>query len=189
MHFEETGLPWVLPSPNMPTLDTARVYPGGCLLEGTLSEGRGTTRPFEIFGAPWVDRVALARRLQRSLCGHRDRPAADIPAHVPQACGKVCGGVQVHVLDRERFTPYRAYIAALRAFAQRATASPGARRSTSSSTTSPPSICSPAMRACARRSTRAKHWTRSWPSAKNACTRGRPRTVAVRSVSPRSRLY
>ena len=63
MAFEDTGLPWVLPSPNMPTVDTAFVYPGGCLIEGTnLSEGRGTTRPFELVGAPWLDAAELAAR-------------------------------------------------------------------------------------------------------------------------------
>src|SRR5688500_19339589 len=64
MMFPATGLPWVLPSPNMPTFETAQVYPGQCLLEGTnLSEGRGSTRPFEIFGAPWLDGKALAAAL------------------------------------------------------------------------------------------------------------------------------
>ena len=64
MQFEDTGLPWVLPSPNMPTPETARVYPGGCLVEGTnLSEGRGTTRPFELVGAPWIDGTRLAATL------------------------------------------------------------------------------------------------------------------------------
>src|SRR5579859_7264263 len=66
MFFEETGLPWVLPSPNMPTVDTAVVYPGQCLLEGTnFSEGRGTTRPFELCGAPWLDAAAVATQLNR----------------------------------------------------------------------------------------------------------------------------
>ena len=66
MSFEDTGLPWVMPSPNMPTVDTAFVYPGGCLIEGTnLSEGRGTTRPFELVGAPWIDAWALARDLAK----------------------------------------------------------------------------------------------------------------------------
>ena len=65
MAYEDTGLPWVLPSPNIPTVDTAFVYPGGCLVEGTnLSEGRGTTRPFELVGAPWLDGHALARALE-----------------------------------------------------------------------------------------------------------------------------
>src|SRR2546423_120013 len=77
MSFDRTGLPWVLPSPNMPTLETAFVYPGQCLLEGTnLSEGRGTTRPFELCGAPWIDARALARRLDaEGLPGVAFRPA------------------------------------------------------------------------------------------------------------------
>ena len=67
--FEETGLPWVMPSPNMPTVDTAFVYPGLCLIEGTnLSEGRGTTRPFEIIGAPFLDGYRLAERLGGTIC-------------------------------------------------------------------------------------------------------------------------
>src|SRR5207253_5417826 len=65
MSFDQTGLPWVLPSPNMPTLETAFVYPGQCLLEGTnLSEGRGTTRPFELCGAPWIDPRGVCQRLK-----------------------------------------------------------------------------------------------------------------------------
>ena len=84
MHFEDTGLPWVLPSPNMPTPDTAFVYPGGCLVEGTnLSEGRGTTRPFELVGAPWLDGPALARSLEKEgLDGVGFRPGVlhpDLP--------------------------------------------------------------------------------------------------------------
>ena len=66
MYYDETGLPWVLPSPNMPTAETAVVYPGQCLIEGTnLSEGRGTTRPFELCGASWIDPRQLVRRLER----------------------------------------------------------------------------------------------------------------------------
>lgn len=111
MTFPETGLPWVLPSPNMPTYETARVYPGGCLLEGTLaSEGRGTTRPFEIFGAPWVDGAALARRV--SLRGAVLRPLTFTPTFHKHA-GKICGGVQVHVTDERAFAPYAAYLALL----------------------------------------------------------------------------
>src|SRR5207237_2101097 len=77
MDFEQTGLPWVLPSPNMPTLETAYVYPGQCLIEGTnLSEGRGTTRPFELCGAPGLDAVALCRGLNAAgLSGVTFRPA------------------------------------------------------------------------------------------------------------------
>jgi uncharacterized protein YbbC (DUF1343 family) len=104
--FDATGLPWVLPSPNMPTLDTATVYPGMCLLEGTeLSEGRGTTRPFEIFGAPFVNPRRLAARLgDWSLPGVLFRPTFFEPAFQKHA-GRLCGGAQVHVTDREAFRP------------------------------------------------------------------------------------
>ncbi len=82
MRWEDTGLPWVAPSPNMPTPDTARVYPGGCLIEGTnLSEGRGTTRPFELVGAPFLDGRRLAGALaRRGLPGVAFRAAAFQPA-------------------------------------------------------------------------------------------------------------
>jgi uncharacterized protein YbbC (DUF1343 family) len=111
MHFEDTGLPWVLPSPNMPTVDTAFVYPGGCLIEGTnLSEGRGTTRPFELVGAPWIDPVRLARELTAErIPGALFRPAYFTPTFQKHA-GRLCGGVQVHVTDRRRFPAYLAYL-------------------------------------------------------------------------------
>jgi uncharacterized protein YbbC (DUF1343 family) len=111
MHFEETGLPWVMPSPNMPTVDTAFVYPGGCLIEGTnLSEGRGTTRPFELVGAPWLDPWLLARDMARErLPGVLFRPAFFTPTFQKHA-GRLCGGVQVHVLDRWRFPAYLTYL-------------------------------------------------------------------------------
>ena len=95
-YFDETGLPWVLPSPNMPTLDTAIVYPGQCLIEGTnLSEGRGTTRPFEIFGAPWMspDRVVGPSR-SGDFAGVTLRPTMFRPTFQKFA-GQVCGGVSV----------------------------------------------------------------------------------------------
>lgn len=101
MLFFETGLPWVLPSPNMPTLSAALVYPGQCLLEGTnLSEGRGTTRPFEIFGAPWIDGAALAAALREdgSCAGLGIRPLGFKPMFQKFA-GQRCGGVQLHVQD------------------------------------------------------------------------------------------
>src|SRR5207237_7753567 len=77
MYFDETGLPWVIPSPNLPTLDSAVVYPGAVLFEGTmLSEGRGTTRPFELIGAPWIDGERLAQAMNaRGLAGVHCRPA------------------------------------------------------------------------------------------------------------------
>ncbi|MCA9531577.1 MAG: DUF1343 domain-containing protein [Myxococcales bacterium] len=111
MTFADTGLPWVMPSPNMPTLDTARVYPGGCLIEGTrLSEGRGTTRPFELWGAPWLDGEALAadEALGRAVSGALLRPVVFEPTFHKHA-GQRCGGVQVHVTDPARFRPYHAY--------------------------------------------------------------------------------
>jgi uncharacterized protein YbbC (DUF1343 family) len=111
MAFEDTGLPWVLPSPNIPTVDTAFVYPGGCLIEGTnLSEGRGTTRPFELVGAPWLDGAALARALERErIPGAAFRPAAFTPTFHKHA-GRLCHGVQVHVSDRRRFPAFLAYL-------------------------------------------------------------------------------
>lgn len=118
LDFAATGLPWVLPSPNMPTLDTAFVYPGACLLEGTnLSEGRGTTRPFEIFGAPFVDGRRLAAVLTAwNLPGCRFRPLSFEPTFHKFA-GQVCGGVQVHVTDRAAFEPVTTYTAAIAAIA------------------------------------------------------------------------
>ena len=113
-HADQTGLPWVMPSPNMPTLDTALVYPGAVLFEGTmLSEGRGTTRPFELVGAPWVDPVRLVSRLDAlTLPGLHWRPASFEPTFHKFA-GQVCGGCQLHVVDRVRFRPVRAAVALL----------------------------------------------------------------------------
>ena len=85
MLWEDTGVPWVAPSPNMPTPDTARVYPGGCLIEGTnLSEGRGTTRPFEWVGAPWLDAHAYAAALTAARLPGVTLPAGALHADVPQ---------------------------------------------------------------------------------------------------------
>jgi uncharacterized protein YbbC (DUF1343 family) len=113
--FEATGLPWVLPSPNMPTPDTAFVYPGLCLIEGTnVSEGRGTTRPFEIIGAPFIDGYRLAQRLaEYDLPGVRFRPLSFRPTF-HKFGGQSCGGIQLHVVDRRTFRPYRAGVAILR---------------------------------------------------------------------------
>ncbi|MCB1077742.1 MAG: DUF1343 domain-containing protein, partial [Verrucomicrobiae bacterium] len=103
-----TGLPWVMPSPNMPTLDTAIVYPGMCLLEGTnLSEGRGTTRPFELFGAPWVDAPSFCRKLNAlDLPGVHFREVAFEPTFQKHA-GAICRGAQIHVTDRNTFLPWK----------------------------------------------------------------------------------
>jgi uncharacterized protein YbbC (DUF1343 family) len=116
MRFDHTGLPWVSPSPNMPTTDTALVYPGMCLVEGTeLSEGRGTTRPFELAGAPYVDGHRLATELAAmQLPGVRFRPTVFTPMFQKHA-GKPCGGVQLHVTSPETFRPYLTGVAFLKA--------------------------------------------------------------------------
>lgn len=112
--YDETGLPWVMPSPNMPSLDCATVYPGQVLLEGTnLSEGRGTTRPFELFGAPWIDGYDLAARLNSlALPGAAFREAWFTPTFSKFA-GQRCGGCQVHVTDRQSFRPVQGTLAIL----------------------------------------------------------------------------
>ena len=104
--FDQTGLPWVMPSPNLPTLGSALVYPGTVLFEGTnVSEGRGTTHPFELVGAPWVDAEPFAARLNaRQLPGVYFRPAVFEPTFHKHA-GRACGGCQVHVTDRAAFRP------------------------------------------------------------------------------------
>jgi uncharacterized protein YbbC (DUF1343 family) len=117
MYADETGLPWVMPSPNMPTLETAIVYPGTVLFEGAmLSEGRGTTRPFELVGAPWIDADRFASAMnEQGLPGAYFRPAMFEPTfqkHAKQACG----GCQIHILDRETFRPVRTGVALLATF-------------------------------------------------------------------------
>ena len=103
---DAAGLPWVLPSPNMPTLDTAVVYPGTVLFEGTmLSEGRGTTRPFELLGAPWIDAERFAGDMNAlQLPGVYFRPAVFEPTFQKHA-KTACGGCQIHVTDRSAFRP------------------------------------------------------------------------------------
>ena len=116
MSQRDTLLPWVFPSPNMPTPETALVYPGMCLLEGTnLSEGRGTTRPFELFGAPWLDADSLAEALAAErLPGVRFRPVRFVPTWDKHA-GRRCHGVEVCVVDREAFRPFRTGVACVAA--------------------------------------------------------------------------
>lgn len=108
MWFDETGLPWVIPSPNMPTLDTATVYPGQVLFEGTnVSEGRGTTRPFELCGAPWIDAYELAKSMNKlALPGVRFREAWFTPTFSKYR-GEICGGVQIYVTDRNLYQPVK----------------------------------------------------------------------------------
>ena len=112
--FDQTGLPWIQPSPNIPTLDSAIVYPGSVLVEGTcLSEGRGTTHPFELIGAPFIHSRSYAESLNAlNLPGVWFRPAYFRPMFQKWA-GKMCGGIQIHVLDREHFEPYLTGIAVI----------------------------------------------------------------------------
>lgn len=107
-YHDATGVPWVQPSPNMPTLDTAIVYPGGCLIEGTnLSEGRGTTRPFELIGADFIEPFELAKALTaRALPGVQFRPVYFQPTF-HKFGGQSIGGVALHVTDRVAFQPLR----------------------------------------------------------------------------------
>jgi len=106
MWFDDTELPWVAPSPNMPNLETAIVYPGICLLEGTnISEGRGTTKPFLTLGAPWIDGDELAKILNsKGLPGVKFRSTAFIPTFSKYQ-GERCEGVEIYVLDRDKFQP------------------------------------------------------------------------------------
>jgi uncharacterized protein YbbC (DUF1343 family) len=104
--YDETDGPWVLPSPNMPTVDAATVFPGTVHLEGTqMSEGRGTTRPFELIGAPYIDGDRFARALNGlELPGVYFRSCVFLPTFQKHG-GKACGGVQIHVINRQTFQP------------------------------------------------------------------------------------
>jgi uncharacterized protein YbbC (DUF1343 family) len=104
--FSETGLPWVLPSPNMPTLQTATVYSGTVLIEAlNISEGRGTTTPFELLGAPFIDAAKLKRNLDdRHISGCKFRVHYYIPTF-HKFCGETCNGIQIHVTEPEKYRP------------------------------------------------------------------------------------
>ena len=121
MYFDETGLPFVTPSPNIPTLDTCVVYPGGVLFEGTdLSEGRGTTRPFEFIGAPWIDGERFADAMNaRRLPGAYFRAAFFEPTF-HKHMKVLCGGCQIHVTDRTVFQPMRVGVEMLAEFKREA---------------------------------------------------------------------
>ena len=114
--YDQTGLPWVMPSPNIPTFDTAIVYPGSVMIEGTnISEGRGTTRPFEIIGAPFIDPNVLVEELEKD-----DLPGAVFRAMHFQPTfhkfnGEICGGIQIHVTDRDQFKPVATGVAVISA--------------------------------------------------------------------------
>jgi uncharacterized protein YbbC (DUF1343 family) len=116
-YWDETGLPWVMPSPNVPTDDTAVVYPGTVLFEGTmLSEGRGTTRPFELLGAPWIDAEPFAERMNGiGLAGAHFRPAVFEPTF-QKHCKVSCGGCQLHVTDRPALRPVAVGASLIREF-------------------------------------------------------------------------
>ncbi len=120
-YHDETGLPWVMPSPNLPTLESAVVYPGGVLFEGTnVSEGRGTTRPFELVGAPWIDGDALTDALTASeLPGVTFRPVQFEPTFQKHA-GQSCGGCQIHVVNRVAFQPVLVAVALMQALRRQA---------------------------------------------------------------------
>jgi len=121
MWYDQTGMIWTPPSPNMPTLATATVYPGMCLIEGTLlSEGRGTTLPFEQIGAPFIDPHKLVARLETDshlLPGVFFRPQYFKPIFQKHA-GEVCAGLQLHITDRDQFKPLLTTLALLRAIAE-----------------------------------------------------------------------
>jgi uncharacterized protein YbbC (DUF1343 family) len=119
MYADATDLPWVMPSPNMPTLDTAIVYPGTVLFEGILiSEGRGTTRPFELIGAPWIEAESFARGMNAlQLPGVYFRPAVFEPTFQKHA-KQTCGGCQIHVTDRKQFRPVLTGVALIAMFHQ-----------------------------------------------------------------------
>lgn len=107
MYFDDTGLPWVAPSPNMPTVDTALLYPGTCLFEATaLSEGRGTTQPFQLLGAPEIDHGWEEALNAQNIPGVRFREGYFNPTFSKWA-GEVCGGVEIQITDRETFDPVR----------------------------------------------------------------------------------
>lgn len=115
MYWDEVGLPWVMPSPNMPTLDTAIVYPGTVLFEGTIvSEGRGTTRPFELIGAPWLDGEQLAARMNGiGLEGVHFRAVMFEPTFQKHTRA-TCGGCQIHVTSRQQFEPVQVGVSLMR---------------------------------------------------------------------------
>lgn len=115
-YFEETGLPWVLPSPNMPLVETAVVYPGQVILEGTdLSEGRGTTRPFEIFGAPYLEPDRVREIMESEALNGAILREVDFRPTSNKWAGELCRGFQIHVTDRNAFRPYSATLAILSA--------------------------------------------------------------------------
>ena len=172
--YADTGLPWVLPSPNMPTADTALVYPGTCMFEGTnLSEGRGTTRPFELVGAPYVD-DRWAEALRGAGAAGRDFREAYFTPTFSKHVNVACAGVQLHVTDpstlrraAHRHRDDRGRQEALRLGLRLAVRTTG-------------STSSPARPGSARWSTRAPRPTRSWRPGRTSS----PRSTQVRRRAP-----
>jgi uncharacterized protein YbbC (DUF1343 family) len=109
LYFNDTGLFWTMPTPNMPSFSTALVYPGMCLLEGTnISEGRGTIKPFELFGAPWIDPFTFIKAInKKKIPGVQFRPTFFIPTFNKYK-NRLCGGAQIYVLNERRFDPFSA---------------------------------------------------------------------------------
>ena len=113
-YFDQTGLPWAFPSPNMPTIETAVVYPGQVLLEGTnLSEGRGTAKPFEIFGAPYLNPEKISASIEKKALDGAVLRIIEFRPVFNKWMNKRCLGFQMHVTDRNHFRPYRAMLAIL----------------------------------------------------------------------------
>jgi uncharacterized protein YbbC (DUF1343 family) len=174
------GRPWTAPSPNMPTPATALVYPGVCLLEATeLSEGRGTTRPFQLVGAPWLDPLGLASRLAtRGLPGVRFVPTFFRPQFQKHA-GELCGGVELLVTDADAFAPYRTGVELLAALAESSPREFAWRRAPYEFVTDRPAIdlltggesCRLAIDAGDREALDA--WIASWPADEESFRRER----------------
>ncbi|MGV8981100.1 exo-beta-N-acetylmuramidase NamZ family protein [Clostridium sp.] len=107
LYYDDTDLVWVQPSPNMPTIDSAFIYSGTCIFEGTnLSEGRGTTKPFEIIGAPWLDNIKLISVMNsKNYSGVMFREVYFTPAFSKHT-NNLCSGIQIHVTDRDKVNPF-----------------------------------------------------------------------------------
>lgn len=115
MWYDKTKLPWVMPSPNMPTLDTATVYPGMVMLEGTnVSEGRGTTKPFQVIGAPWINGMKLKRRMSELNYSSVQFMEMKFRPMFSKYAGEVCSGIYVSVKDRDSFRPFEISLAIIR---------------------------------------------------------------------------
>jgi len=107
MWYDQTGLPWISPSPNIPTLKTATVYPGQVFLEGTnISEGRGTANPFELFGAPWINRQDLVRKLSEITLPEVKFQEALFTPHYSKHAGELCAGIKIHIRERNAYRPF-----------------------------------------------------------------------------------